>query len=212
MKKQLYVNNIFENKVANFYKLILEQGLFDEEGDEEPAGEEAGEEAPAEAEEEPAGEEEPVEEEEEEEPAVEVNPEEYMGLAKSIDDELEAVFIDYEERARKAAAIGSDEAEITVENLLFEDVASDIDLSVFASNVARLLKNYTNLLDIEAIILNKAKIYLDSKYGKDTVNAFEDIMTSKFDIDMPVKQSSIEDLTAEVPIAVGASPEAAGAG
>lgn len=91
-----------------------------------------------------------------------------------------------------------------------EVAASDIDLKHFAGNIARLVKNYDTLIDMESIILNKAYAYIKNNYGDDTVKALKDTLEQDFDIE--VERPEIERDEQEVPIAVGASGEGGGAG
>jgi hypothetical protein len=72
----------------------------------------------------------------------------------------------------------------------------------FASNVARLVKNYSNLLDIETIILNKAYSYIEGLYGEDTVKQLKDVLEQEFDLE--IKRNPVEKDLPDVPVAVGA--------
>ena len=128
------------------YRFLFEQdeeaeedifGGGDEEaegGDEAAAGE--GEDAPAEG----------GEDESPEQPKV--SPAEKYELSDSIDAELEALLVDFESEARKSAVVNTP-AELgeALRRNLFENTAGDIDLRNFAANVARLVKNYQNLID-----------------------------------------------------------------
>ena len=63
-----------------------------------------------------------------------------------------------------------------------EEVA--IDMDNFAANVARLISNYHNLIDMEMVIFNKAKSFLEDKYGAETVDELETILASRYDIEI----------------------------
>lgn len=201
------------------YRFLFEQ---EEEGDTEAADifadvegedegktkEEAGTDAEGEAEYEAEGDADEEKAEEEEEEEVEVSPEERYGLSDSIDLELDALFVDFEEEARKSAVVNkADESiEESVYRRLFEVSSEDIDLHNLAANVARLVKNYQNLIDWESVILNKAESFVNNHYGEDSARVLMDILEDEYDIGRASKE---EDLP-ETPIAVGATSAGAG--
>ena len=87
----------------------------DEEADAEGAGEAAGDDA---------------------EKDVSVSPEEEYELSDSIDQELDVLLVDFEQEARKSAAVNDETSlEEAVYKKLFESAAEDIDLRNFASKV-----------------------------------------------------------------------------
>ena len=184
--------------------MLFEQDEEAEETEEDAlGGEEEGEEEEAEG----AGEAEDEAEEEQEEEEVDVTPEEEYALSDSIDQELNALLVDFEEEARKSAVVNQpEELEETVYRRLFEAAAEDIDLNSFASNVARLVKNYQNLIDWESVILNKAESFINNHYGEDTARVLLDILEDDYDI---AKQGKEEELP-PAPIAVGARGEGGG--
>jgi len=186
------------------YRMLFEQDEEAEETEEDaPGGEEEGEEEEAEG----AGEAEDEAEEEQEEEEVDVTPEEEYALSDSIDQELNALLVDFEEEARKSAVVNRpEELEETVYRRLFEAAAEDIDLNSFAGNVARLVKNYQNLIDWESVILNKAESFINNHYGEDTARVLLDILEDDYDI---AKQGKEEELP-PAPIAVGARGEGGG--
>ena len=186
------------------YRMLFEQDEEAEETEEDAlGGEEEGEEEEAEG----AGEAEDEAEEEQEEEEVDVTPEEEYALSDSIDQELNALLVDFEEEARKSAVVNQpEELEETVYRRLFEAAAEDIDLNSFASNVARLVKNYQNLIDWESVILNKAESFINNHYGEDTARVLLDILEDDYDI---AKQGKEEELP-PAPIAVGARGEGGG--
>lgn len=167
-------------------------------GDEEEGAEEAEADTGEEGEEE-------AEEATPDEPAV--SPQEQYELSNSIDAELEALLVDFESEARKSAVVNkpSDLGE-TIYRRIFENVAGDIDLRSFAANVARLVKNYQNLIDWESVILNKTESFVNNHYGEDTVRALFDILDAEYGI----AQKTKEEEPLEAPIAVGARGEGAG--
>lgn len=186
------------------YRMLFEQDEEAEETEEDAlGGEEEGEEEEAEG----AGEAEDEVEEEQEEEEVDVTPEEEYALSDSIDQELNALLVDFEEEARKSAVVNQpEELEETVYRRLFEAAAEDIDLNSFAGNVARLVKNYQNLIDWESVILNKAESFINNHYGEDTARVLLDILEDDYDI---AKQGKEEELP-PAPIAVGARGEGGG--
>jgi len=58
----------------------------------------------------------------------------------------------------------------------------DIDVAVFASDIARLVMNYDSLIDMEALILNKAQGHLIDKYDQVTSDYFIEIMDVEHDM------------------------------
>jgi len=186
------------------YRMLFEQDEEAEEAEEDAlGGEEEGEEEEAEG----AGEAEDEAQEEQEEEEVDVTPEEEYALSDSIDQELNALLVDFEEEARKSAVVNQpEELEETVYRRLFEAAAEDIDLNSFAGNVARLVKNYQNLIDWESVILNKAESFINNHYGEDTARVLLDILEDDYDI---AKQGKEEELP-PAPIAVGARGEGGG--
>jgi len=177
-----------------------EDDLF---GDEEEGGEEEEDEA-GDAE----GEGEDEEEEEEEE--VDVSKEEELELSKSLDDSLNALFVDIETSALKSAKV--QEESYSLKKVLLPEADLNIDLEVFASETARIIKNADVLLDIEDIIMSKARDYLLSKYDEESESKFLDIMKTRFDIDDRSETEREEaNLDIPTPIAVGASSGEGGA-
>jgi hypothetical protein len=51
-----------------------------------------------------------------------------------------------------------------------------IDVASFANDVARLVQNYDSLLDMEALIIAKAKDYILANHDQETAEYFEEIM------------------------------------
>ena len=171
-----------------------------DEGDEaeDEGGDEGGDEGEAEA-----GE---ATEDAEEKPPT-VSAEEKYELSDSIDTELDALLVDFEEEARKSAVV-NEPADLgeAIRRKLFESPADDIDLRNFASNVARLVKNYQNLIDWQSVILNKAESFVNNHYGQDTARVLFDILDEEYGI----KQKAKEEEPIEAPVAVGARGEGAG--
>ena len=138
---------------------------------------------------------------------VSVSPEEEYELSDSIDQELDVLLVDFEQEARKSAAVNDETSlEEAVYKKLFESAAEDIDLRNFASNVARLVKNYQNLIDWQSVILNKAESFVNNHYGEDTAKVLLDILQDEYDI--AKKEEKFEE--PETPIAIGARGEGGG--
>ena len=191
------LNGVFKNLFEQEEKDDSED-LFDEEPEE---SEEPEEEPDADGGEES----EPAPEEEE----TKVSSEDEARLKDSIDSEIEIVLGDFEADARKSAEINLKKDKSQNESLkkvyyrkLWESTAEDIDIQNFASNVARLIKNYSNLLDIETIILNKSYTYIQNLYGEDTMKQLKDVLEQEFDLE--VVRNDVEKDLPEAPVAVGA--------
>ena len=150
---------------------------------------------------------------------IEVAPEDEVKLSKSIDQDLEALMIDFETQARKSQEIEEDQEEgtITVEGglslkFLLEqedtDYEQELDLDRFTAEVARLVKNYTSLLDMEKMLVNKAREFVITRYGKAAEKELLNILADKHDIEV-VEPSEPPTSDLETPVAAAAG--AAGA-
>jgi len=137
-----------------------------------------------------------------EEPEVEVSAAEEYSMSDSIDQELDALMIDFEEEARKSSVVNSP---VTESRMLYEGEGSDIDLQSFAANVARFVKNYQNLIDWESVILNKARSFVNNHYGEETSKALFDILEQEYDIETSTIGGTEKEEVPEAPIAVGGS-------
>jgi len=182
--------------------------LFEQEDDDDGAADEeifSDDEEETDKEADTADDAEEVADETEEE--VKVSSADKYELSDSIDQELNSLFIDFEEEARKSAVVNHpDTLEEIVYNRLFESAADDIDLRDFAGNVARLVKNYQNLIDWESVILNKAQSFINNHYGENTARVLFDILEAEYGIAKKVKKGE----PVETPVAVGASGEGGG--
>jgi len=155
-------------------------------------------------------------EEEEEEEEVKVTKDDEVELSKSLDDSLNAIFVDIESDALKSAVVQQDEniRRYSLKTaLLNEDLATEdsIDLEKFSAETARLIKNSDVLLDVPSIILSKARDYLVSKYQPEVEKKFLDIMQTRFNVDSrseEEKQDASDEIKA--PIAIGAGGEGGG--
>ena len=164
-------------KLKGLHKLSLKKLLFEQEEEEnifdEPAEEEAEE----------AEEDEEDEEAEDDEEGGEADAPDNV---ESIDSDIEAVLIDFETSARKSAV-----KESSLRTIYESEETFDIDS--FAADVARLVKNYDNLLDIEGMLVNKSKTFLSDRYGEEVVNSFVDKLESQHDIEEPTSGDPIPD-------------------
>ena len=199
-----------------------EEGGDEEGGEEEAAGEEGGEDAAEEGGDEEAGEAEEGTSDED----VPLEPGDEVRLGKQFDIAIDSLLQDYEMNAIKSAQIHDKahqelEDEVQKEwwskgltNLLFEQEGSselDIDIDLFANDVARLINNYDALMDMESIIFNKAKEFLIIKYDEDVAEAFSEVLRVKFGLDFDSEIDQLEDIEDAAPLAVGAGGGAAGA-
>lgn len=198
--------------------ILMEQDddLF---GTEEETEEEEG--ATEEEEEETEDDEGGATEDEDEDEVEEIEPtdEEFELLGKTIDDELNALFVDFESSALTAGKIEKDKEIAVGENptnesrkyslsrVLFEDASLPaFDMETFAADVARLAMNYDSLLDMKAIIMKKAQDYIGGKYGQERAEDLMDVLELRYDLTLDLPEDMVD------PIAVGASVTAAEGG
>ena len=176
-------------------KILFEQEedeeLFDEEPEEEEAEQEGDEGEDADADEKDDAENEKDDSESQEEKVT-------VADEPSIDGEIQAVLIDFETTARKSAV--SENASL---HMLYENEEL-FDLDTFTADVARLVKNYDNLIDMEALLVNKTKEFLEDRYGEEVVSQFLDKLETQHDIEEPTVTSPVPSSNLETPLAVGA--------
>ena len=144
-------------------------------------------------------------EDEEEEEVEEVSPDDKESLEKSVDDAIEGILVDYEANARKSAELQT-ESRYSLRRYLLTEADDKLDVDMFASDVARLVKNYDTLLDMEAIIVNKAIQFLERNYDSDIAEEFVELLDVRHDISVGEDPDELEQ-----PIAVGASGGGGGA-
>ena len=189
----------FEDEL--FYKRSLMQILSEAPGDEDEEEEAEEEETEEDAEEE--GEESEEESEEGEEKEEESDePEKKGSFEKSLDADLDAIFIDFETSARDAVVQSEGIRKKSVKMLYEEADIDEINIPEFASNVARLVKNYENLLDMESILVSRAGEFLEDRYGEEARSKLDDELKSVHDIEVDTS-SGLED-ESTVPLALGA--------
>ncbi len=172
-----------------------EEDIFGSDEDED-TDEEADSDADADAEED---QEEP--EADEEEVPVETTVEDEIRLKDKLDTELAAIFTGFETRARKKASLSFESKRFSIMSILREEsepeADEDFDLDQFADDTARLIQNYDSLLDMEAIIYNKAKQFLTDKYGSEAASSLREILVDRYGIDFMEDEPGLEE-----PIAV----------
>ena len=130
--------------------------------------------------------------------------------------------VDFETIALKSATLAQRDGTLELEwrkaplsKLLFEDLAEEIpspelDIEVFSAEVARLIQNYDSLLDMEALIVNKAKSFLRDKYDEPTADHFEELLDIRFGITTAHPAEQHED-EFEAPAGIGSLAPAGGA-
>lgn len=82
-----------------------------------------------------------------------------------------------------------------------EEDEAVIDINSFTKNVARLIMNYTSLLDIETVIINRAKNHIENNFGPGAAEEFEGILEDEFGLAIEPKDNE-----PRVPAARGAGP------
>ena len=178
------------------YKDSLSKFLFEQEEEADDAAEdEEAEEAEEESPEEGAEDTKETEEESTEDVS---NPADDEGV--SLDDDIEAVLIDFEALARKKSS-----EEISENLRMIYEVADEIDIESFAADVARLIKNYDNLLDIKGMLVDKSKDFIQKKYGDGVADSLISTLETVHDIDLEGSQSETIKSDLEVPLAIGAT-------
>jgi len=201
--------------------LLQEQDeLFGDEEEDTADDEAADEEGDTETEEGATEDEEPPEEE------IEIEAGDEVRLGKGFEAAIDSILNDFEMDALKSAQINIGDEEIAVESswwnkplskmLLEQEEATteaELDIDIFAEDVARFINNYDTLLDMESIIYNKAKELLITKYGDEVALAFEEILKARHGIDLTsaVDGKAVSDSEEiQPPLAVGSSGAAAG--
>lgn len=149
--------------------------IFDEEGDD--AGDEKSDEEPSEEETEKAEEDTEDSEDKEDEPEKKEKVDAEPTDIETFDTELDTMFADFETSA------------ITqVENLSLSKTLLEqekrFDVVKFADDVARVIKNFTSLIDYEKMVINKAKAFLSDKHSEDVSEIFIDILSDRHGISL----------------------------
>jgi hypothetical protein len=184
-----------------------EEEAADEGGDEEEAADEEGGDDPFAADEggdeEEGGDDEGGDEEEADKPKA--DEEDEVRYGKSLDDQLQAIFIDIEADSIKSAQV-QEETYSLKRMLLRESEDITIDVDRFAAETARLILNFDAFFNIEELIMTKARSFLLDKHGEDIADEVAELLATRHDIkkkeDLVAKQ---DDWDEQVPIAVGAT-------
>jgi len=146
---------------------------------------------------------------------------ENMLSAASVDTQIDDFLIDAEKKANQVAkkedeiSLERVDRLIGLEKLNEEENSEDepevpsIDISTFAADVARLSKNYDNLLDIPSTIVNRAIGYLLVNYDEDIVEEFKQVLVSNFNIQLTMAGDTFDEK--EAPLA-GRSMSTGGGG
>ena len=101
-----------------------------------------------------------------------------------------------------------------VSKLLYEEQGSGIgqaswvgstaiDMSLFSTDIARLVQNYDSLIDMEALIIAKAEDYILSNYDQETADYFIEIMDQQHDMRAEDSTESTGDNELDPPPAIG---------
>ena len=145
----------------------------------------------------------------------------------SVDDAIDSFIMSTEQTAQKAAENKNEvydkrlsrltgylveqeeETEKTEEDVV--ETPPEIDVHYFAKEMARLIHNYDNLLDVPSVIVNRAVNTLLKNYSSDVVNDFKEILSENFDIELVMLgQDADKDPEHSAPPAVGAGPISTG--
>ena len=176
-----------------------EEGGGEEEGD-DPFAEEGGEEGGDE------GGEEGGDEEGGEDDAPKADEEDEIRFSKSLDDQLQAIFIDIESDAIKSAQVQTESYSLRRLLLIEQGDAPALDADKFAAETARLIKNFDAFFDVEGAIQSKARSFLLDKYGEETADEVSDLLSQRHDIRPREEEKAAEvEFEEQVPIAVGAT-------
>ena len=202
-----YFVNLYSGNLEGSKRLLREQeeeeggGLFDDAeeeggGDEEEDEEKEGEEG------EDAGDETAKEEEA---PEPELSTKEYTQFGSSVHQELTSVFDDFAAAAMKTDMAKSEDFEDpkddilpeSFKRLLLEEEGDGFDMSHFSSEVARLIKNYTTLMDMEALIYVQAKEYLIKRFNDEgMVQEFDQFIKDRHGLELKSPEDEGENFAA----------------
>lgn len=192
----------------------------DEEGGEEEAGEEEGGDDPFAEEggdeeggdegggDEEAGDDEGGDEEAEESDEPKAEEEDEVRFEKSLDNQLQALFIDIESDSIKSAQV--QEGTLSLKRILLREADEvSIDVDRFAAETARLIMNFDSFFNVEEMIMAKARSFLLDKYGEEIADEVQDLLANRHDITKQEdEKAKREEYDEQVPIAVGASAAA----
>ena len=104
------------------------------------------------------------------------------------------------------------ESKYSLQRLLVEEdvPAEEFDMGFYASEIARYIKNYDALLDMEGMIFNKARQMLLNQLGSEAEQEFTELLVRVHGIDFTDRQGDPDLAGASQPVAVGATPGGGG--
>lgn len=79
-----------------------------------------------------------------------------------------------------------------------------IDAAGFAREIAHLIENFTNLMDVKGVVLRRALNYVGRKYGKEQSKTVQDVLETQFGVYSDEKEEP------QAPGAANAGPALAG--
>lgn len=82
----------------------------------------------------------------------------------------------------------------------------DINVEVFANDVANLIENYDSLLEVKNTLIRRAKNFLSKTYSDDVVNMFEDAMREQHGMIVGKSKNELEADEFQAPKAGEAGP------
>ena len=160
-----------------------DEDLFGEEGDteEETAEDDTEDEGEDEEESEADDDEEEKEDEEDKsEDKEEEDPPEPTDV-ETFDAELDAMLSSFETNA-----ITQTESNSLAKTLLEQE--KRFDVVKFTDEVARVIKNFTSLVDYEKMVINKAKSFLIDKHSEEVADIFTDMLDDRHGISLEPKE------------------------
>lgn len=86
-----------------------------------------------------------------------------------------------------------------------------INISLFANQLARLVNNYDMLIDPKTIIMRRAQTYIADNYNPKTAKELMSILDRQFGLTPRTEKEKVDDF-GSVPIATGAAADAGGGG
>ena len=159
-----------------------DEDLFGEEGDteEETAEDNTEDEGEDEEESEADDDEEEKEDEEDKSEDKEEDPPEPTDV-ETFDAELDAMLSSFETNA-----ITQTESNSLAKTLLEQE--KRFDVVKFTDEVARVIKNFTSLVDYEKMVINKAKSFLIDKHSEEVADIFADMLDDRHGISLEPKE------------------------
>ena len=159
-----------------------DEDLFGEEGDteEETAEDDTEDEGEDEEESEADDDEEEKEDEEDKSEDKEEDPPEPTDV-ETFDAELDAMLSSFETNA-----ITQTESNSLAKTLLEQE--KRFDVVKFTDEVARVIKNFTSLVDYEKMVINKAKSFLIDKHSEEVADIFTDMLDDRHGISLEPKE------------------------